>query len=116
MLAYSLVVAKVGACRGEKRSWAGGTAYAESKLYDVFLAFAIARRWPEVFSNALGPGWVATRMGGRGAPDDIDQAHLTQAWLALATNRRRWLRDSVSIICGFVSRTLRYTMPRCRRH
>jgi len=21
-------------------------------------------------------------MGGRGAPDDIDQAHLTQAWLA----------------------------------
>ena len=28
------------------------------------------------------PGWVATKMGGAGAPDDIDQAHLTQAWLA----------------------------------
>ena len=68
----------------EKRSWAGGTAYAESKLYDVFLAFAIARRWPEVFSNALEPGWVPTRMGGPGAPDDIDQAHLTQAWLAVS--------------------------------
>ena len=42
----------------------------------------IARRWPGVFSNALEPGWVPTKMGGSGAPDDIDQAHLTQAWLA----------------------------------
>ena len=56
--------------------------YAESKLYDAMLAFAIARRWPGVFSNALEPGWVPTKMGGSGAPDDIDQAHLTQAWLA----------------------------------
>jgi NAD(P)-dependent dehydrogenase (short-subunit alcohol dehydrogenase family) len=68
----------------EKRTWAGGSAYAESKLYDVVLAFAIARRWPEVFSNALEPGWVPTRMGGPGAPDDIDQAHLTQAWLTVS--------------------------------
>ena len=35
-----------------------------------------------MLSNALEPGWVATRMGGPGASDDIDQAHLTQAWLA----------------------------------
>ena len=46
------------------------------------LAFAVARLWPDVRSNALKPGWVATKMGGAGAPDDIDQAHLTQAWLA----------------------------------
>jgi NAD(P)-dependent dehydrogenase (short-subunit alcohol dehydrogenase family) len=70
----------------EKRTWSGSTAYAESKLYDVLLAFAIARRWPEVFSNVLEPGWVATRMGGPGAPDDIDQAHLTQAWLAISND------------------------------
>ena len=25
---------------------------------------------------------MPTRMGGPGAPDDMDQAHLTQAWLA----------------------------------
>jgi NAD(P)-dependent dehydrogenase (short-subunit alcohol dehydrogenase family) len=68
----------------DKRNWAGSTAYAESKLYDVLLAFAISRRWPNVLSNALEPGWVATRMGGPGAPDDINQAHLTQAWLAVS--------------------------------
>jgi NAD(P)-dependent dehydrogenase (short-subunit alcohol dehydrogenase family) len=64
------------------RRWDGSAAYAESKLHDVMLAFAVARLWPDVLSNALTPGWVATKMGGAGAPDDIDQAHLTQAWLA----------------------------------
>jgi NAD(P)-dependent dehydrogenase (short-subunit alcohol dehydrogenase family) len=65
-----------------KRRWNGSAAYAESKLHDAMLAFAIARRWPDVFSTALEPGWVPTRMGGPGAPDDMDQAHRTQAWLA----------------------------------
>ena len=66
----------------QKRRWNGSTAYAESKLHDTILAFAMSRRWPDVFSNALEPGWVPTKMGGPGAPDDMDQAHLTQAWLA----------------------------------
>jgi NAD(P)-dependent dehydrogenase (short-subunit alcohol dehydrogenase family) len=67
-----------------QRRWSGSTAYAESKLYDALLAFAAARRWPQVLSNALEPGWVPTRMGGSGAPDDMDQAHRTQAWLAVS--------------------------------
>ena len=66
----------------ERRRWDGASAYSETKLHDVMIAFAIARRWPGVLSNALEPGWVATRMGGHGAPDDLDQAHRTQAWLA----------------------------------
>ena|SRR5215467_5359743 len=65
-----------------KRSWSGGSAYAESKLCDVMLAFASARRWPTVLSNALEPGWVPTKMGGPSAPGDITKAHVTQAWLA----------------------------------
>lgn len=69
-----------------KRRWAGSTAYGESKLHDTMLAFAVARLWPEVRSNAVEPGWVATRMGGAGAPDDLDQAHRTQAWLAAGTD------------------------------
>jgi NAD(P)-dependent dehydrogenase (short-subunit alcohol dehydrogenase family) len=66
----------------QKRRWNGSQAYAESKLHDSMLAFAIARRWPDVLSNALEPGWVPTKMGGAGAPDDMNQAHLTQVWLA----------------------------------
>ena len=66
----------------QKRCWDGSAAYAESKLHDAMLAFAVARRWPNVSSNSLEPGWVPTKMGGRGAPDDMGQAHLTQAWLA----------------------------------
>ena len=68
----------------KKRSWAGAQAYGESKLHNVLLAFAMARRWRGVLSNALEPGWVATRMGGASAPDDLDQGHRTQAWLAVS--------------------------------
>ena len=64
--------------------WNGSQAYSDSKLFDVVLAFAVARRWPDVLSNALEPGWVATRMGGPGAPDDMSQAAVTQAWLAVS--------------------------------
>jgi NAD(P)-dependent dehydrogenase (short-subunit alcohol dehydrogenase family) len=67
-----------------RRPWSGAAAYAESKLHDVLLAFAAARRWRGVLSNAVEPGWVPTRMGGPGAPDDMDQAHRTQAWLAVS--------------------------------
>jgi NAD(P)-dependent dehydrogenase (short-subunit alcohol dehydrogenase family) len=67
-----------------KRSWRGAEAYAESKLHDVLIAFAVARCWPDVLSNALEPGWVATRMGGPGAPDELDAAHRTQVWLAVS--------------------------------
>jgi NAD(P)-dependent dehydrogenase (short-subunit alcohol dehydrogenase family) len=56
---------------GTKRSWSGSSAYAESKLCDVLLAFAVARRWNDIKSNALEPGWVATKMGGASAPDDL---------------------------------------------
>ena len=68
------------------RRWNGSQAYADSKLFDVLLAFAVARRWPGVLSNALEPGWVPTRMGGPGAPDDLSLAPVTQAWLAVSSD------------------------------
>jgi NAD(P)-dependent dehydrogenase (short-subunit alcohol dehydrogenase family) len=70
-----------------KRRWRGSAAYAESKLCDVLLAFAVARLWPSVFSNAVDPGWVATRMGGPGAPDDLDEGYGTQVWLATSDDK-----------------------------
>jgi NAD(P)-dependent dehydrogenase (short-subunit alcohol dehydrogenase family) len=66
------------------RRWSGAQAYRDSKLYDVLLAFAVARHWPGVRSNAVDPGWVPTRMGGAGAPDDLSEGAATQAWLAVS--------------------------------
>jgi NAD(P)-dependent dehydrogenase (short-subunit alcohol dehydrogenase family) len=67
-----------------RRRWNGAQAYSDSKLFDVALAFAIARLWPEVRSNAVDPGWVPTRMGGPNAPDDLREGAETQAWLAVS--------------------------------
>ncbi|MBR8234965.1 SDR family oxidoreductase [Burkholderia sp. AU42008] len=71
-----------------KRRWNGSEAYAESKLHDAMLAFSVARRWTDVRVNSLEPGWVPTKMGGPGAPDDMDQAHRTQVWLAAGDDPR----------------------------
>lgn len=66
----------------ERRRWNGTAAYSDTKLHDATLAFAVARRWPDILANALEPGWVATKMGGPRATGDLAQGHLTQAWLA----------------------------------
>jgi NAD(P)-dependent dehydrogenase (short-subunit alcohol dehydrogenase family) len=65
-----------------ERRWNSNQAYSDSKLYLTALAFAVARRWRDVLSNAVDPGWVPTKMGGPGAPDDFEQGYLTQTWLA----------------------------------
>lgn len=66
----------------QERRWSGFQAYSDSKLHDTALAFAVARLRPDVFSNAVDPGWVATKMGGPGAPEDLSKGAETQAWLA----------------------------------
>jgi NAD(P)-dependent dehydrogenase (short-subunit alcohol dehydrogenase family) len=68
----------------KQRPWQGQQAYSDTKLHDVLLAFAVARRWNDVLSNALEPGWVSTKMGGAGAPDDLNEGYRTQAWLAVS--------------------------------
>ena len=65
-----------------RRRWNDMQAYSDTKLHDVLLAFAIARRWSDVYSNALEPGWVPTKMGGPGAPDDLELGARTLSWLA----------------------------------
>jgi NAD(P)-dependent dehydrogenase (short-subunit alcohol dehydrogenase family) len=66
------------------RRWSAGQAYSETKLHVAALAAAAARHWPDVFSNSVDPGWVPTKMGGAGAPDDLEMGHLTQTWLAVS--------------------------------
>jgi NAD(P)-dependent dehydrogenase (short-subunit alcohol dehydrogenase family) len=68
----------------ERRPWNGFQAYSESKLLDVALTFAVARRWPDVRVNGVEPGWVPTKMGGPAAPDDLSLGSVTQAWLAVS--------------------------------
>ena len=68
------------------------------------LAKAVARIWPDVYSNAVDPGWVPTKMGGPGAPDDLQKGFETQAWLA-ASN------DTQALVSGhyfFHQKTSRY--------
>lgn len=66
----------------ETRPWHGNQAYSDTKLHVALLACAVARRWQETRSNAMEPGWVATKLGGARATGDLDAAHRTQAWLA----------------------------------
>jgi len=37
-----------------------------------------------VLVNALDPGWVPTRLGGRDAPGNVLEGATTQAWLAVS--------------------------------
>ena len=62
--------------------------YSDSKLHVLMLCKAVARKWPDVYSNAVNPGWVPTKMGGRGAPDDLQKGFETQVWLASSDDPR----------------------------
>jgi NAD(P)-dependent dehydrogenase (short-subunit alcohol dehydrogenase family) len=67
--------------RGE-RGWSESQAYSDTKLHNILLANAVARKWPNVKSNSLDPGWCATKMGGASATGDMDAAVETYVMLA----------------------------------
>jgi NAD(P)-dependent dehydrogenase (short-subunit alcohol dehydrogenase family) len=74
----------------EGMDWSGHqvtASYSDSKLFVTTLAAALARRCPNVLSNAVDPGWVPTKMGGPNAPDDLRLGHRTQEWLATSEDR-----------------------------
>lgn len=87
-----------------RRPWDPARAYAESKLYIVALTLALARRWPNVLSNAVDPGWVRTKMGGAGAPVDLDTGQRTQSWLAVS-------EDPAAMVSGQYWHHLRQERP-----
>ncbi|HVR77976.1 MAG TPA: SDR family NAD(P)-dependent oxidoreductase [Acidimicrobiia bacterium] len=66
----------------ERRRWSATGAYQDSKLCEIALAQAMARRFPKSVVTAVCPGWVRTRMGGAGAPTDVRTGSATQVWLA----------------------------------
>jgi NAD(P)-dependent dehydrogenase (short-subunit alcohol dehydrogenase family) len=62
--------------------------YSDTKLHMVMLCGAIARMWNDVYANAVDPGWVPTKMGGRGAPDNLKKGYETQVWLAVSDDEK----------------------------
>ncbi len=62
--------------------------YSDSKLHMMMLCKAVARKWSDVYANAVDPGWVPTKMGGRGAPDDLQKGYETQVWLAVSDDEK----------------------------
>jgi NAD(P)-dependent dehydrogenase (short-subunit alcohol dehydrogenase family) len=87
-----------------RRRWDRAKAYAETKLQLAALAFALARRWPGVLSNAVDPGWVRTRMGGSGAPVDLETGQRTQSWLAVSD-------DPAAMVSGRYWKNMRREQP-----
>lgn len=67
--------------------------YSDTKLFDLMLAKYFAREWTDTYINAVNPGWVPTRMGGAGAPDDLVKGAATQVWLASS-------EDSEALVTG----------------
>ncbi|KAJ6544126.1 hypothetical protein B0H19DRAFT_1169710 [Mycena capillaripes] len=76
------------------------TGYGDSKLHDVMLAKIFARRWKDVASFSVDPGWVPTKMGGSGAPGSLDAAVDTFTMVSLgegvatSANTGAYLKDS----------------------
>ena len=60
--------------------------YSDTKLHVVMLCKAVARKWSDVYANAVNPGWVPTKMGGAGAPDNLEKGYQTQIWLAVSND------------------------------
>jgi len=77
-----------GELEPQRRLGDGMKAYCGSKFCDVLVAFAVARLWPSTLSNAVDPGWIRTRMGGRGAPSPVSQGAETPVWLATSDEPR----------------------------
>jgi NAD(P)-dependent dehydrogenase (short-subunit alcohol dehydrogenase family) len=87
-----------------KRRWDSAKAYAESKLHVIALACGLTRRWPQVLSNAVDPGWARTKMGGPGAPVDLHTGQQTQSWLAVS-------EDPAALVSGRYWHHLRQQQP-----
>ncbi|MEZ2444646.1 SDR family NAD(P)-dependent oxidoreductase [Chitinophaga sp. RCC_12] len=62
--------------------------YSDSKFYVLLLSLAVSRKWKDVYSNTVDPGWVPTKMGGRSAPGDLAKGYETQVWLAASNDEK----------------------------
>lgn len=55
------------------KSCATSSSYSNSKLHDTMLSKAFARRWIDIQSISMHPGFLSTKMGGPAAPGTTDK-------------------------------------------
>jgi NAD(P)-dependent dehydrogenase (short-subunit alcohol dehydrogenase family) len=67
--------------RGESK-YDDQAAYSASKLHNILFAKAFAKRWPDVKSNSLDPGWMPTKMGGESATGNFEDSVASYVMLA----------------------------------
>jgi NAD(P)-dependent dehydrogenase (short-subunit alcohol dehydrogenase family) len=68
--------------------------YGDSKLHDVMLANAFARRWGEQIQVvSMHPGWVRTKMGGMSAPGGMDKPAKALAEWAVGSGQLAGLKS-----------------------
>jgi NAD(P)-dependent dehydrogenase (short-subunit alcohol dehydrogenase family) len=65
-----------------------GINYSDTKLHVLMLCKAVARKWTDVYANTVNPGWVPTKMGGSGAPDNLQKGYESQVWLAASDDEK----------------------------
>jgi NAD(P)-dependent dehydrogenase (short-subunit alcohol dehydrogenase family) len=70
----------------ERRQYRWMQAYADSKLCVTAIAMALAARHPRLHVNAVDPGWVRSRMGGRGAPVPLAEGAAVPVRLAVGAD------------------------------
>ena len=92
-----------------------GINYSDTKLHVLMLCKAVARKWSDVYANALNPGWVPTKMGGGGAPDDLKKGYETQVWLAVSNDEKAKVSGHFFYHQKQIDLTLKLMMCSCRR-
>ena len=76
-------IVNVSSGAGQLSDMNGGyPAYRISKTGLNALTRILSEEEPQVRTNSLCPGWVATDMGGRGAPRSVEEGADTAVWLA----------------------------------
>jgi NAD(P)-dependent dehydrogenase (short-subunit alcohol dehydrogenase family) len=79
---------KFGTAKLENFKNGNSISYSDTKLHVLMLCKAVANKWNDVYANTVNPGWVPTKMGGKGAPDDLQKGYETQVWLATSNDEQ----------------------------
>jgi len=64
--------------------WSAGQAYSESKLQVATIAAAVARQRWDAVGSVGDPGLDSYQDGRKESPDNLEEGHLTQTWLAVS--------------------------------